>query len=68
MAEAFRQKGNLNLATTCLHKALKINPRFAEAINTLGVICFEKGDLNGAKISYQEARQSSRNMPQHTKI
>ncbi len=47
--------GNIKEAEICQHKAIKINPYFAESHNNLGNIFRQIGKLKEAEISYRKA-------------
>jgi tetratricopeptide (TPR) repeat protein len=51
----FHQAGQLDQAAAAYHDLLKIDPDNADAIHLLGVICFQKGDLETARQQVVEA-------------
>ena len=48
------QKGQLDEAQTHLQKAIKIDPRFAKAHNSLGVLLVRRGKWDEAMDQFQE--------------
>jgi len=55
MANALKDKGDLEAAIVSYQQALKIKPDYAEAYNNMGVALQDKGDLKAAINSYQQA-------------
>jgi tetratricopeptide (TPR) repeat protein len=55
--QAYYNSGNFDLAEQQLHQALKTNPNHLKARLLLGEVEFEKGDLNKAVITFEEAYQ-----------
>ena len=58
------EKGEIDEAIGAFHRALEIDPKYAEAYNSLGAALSDKGELKKALKSFRRALEIDLDLPE----